>query len=124
MSFIAVREPNRGLPKFAMGLGRGKCHLECRGSKRSDGCDGWVMGGDRCEGNLNCVVEGDLSRRPWGEATADCGRAELGGVEPWLGVEPRLDGLAWLSCGSHSIKRKAGKRLRLDWTRIRSPMSN
>ncbi|PKI56387.1 hypothetical protein CRG98_023217 [Punica granatum] len=20
-------------------------------------------------------------------------------VEPWLGVEPRLDGLAWLSCG-------------------------
>ncbi|PKI71430.1 hypothetical protein CRG98_008167 [Punica granatum] len=65
---------------------------------------------------------GDLSRRPWGEATADCGRAELGGVEPWLGVEPRLDGLAWLSCGSHSIKRKAGKRLRLDWTRIRSPI--
>ncbi|OWM90769.1 hypothetical protein CDL15_Pgr002692 [Punica granatum] len=35
-------------------------------------------------------------------------------VEPWLGVEPRFDGLAWLSCGSHSIERKVGKCLKLD----------
>ncbi|OWM66816.1 hypothetical protein CDL15_Pgr027004 [Punica granatum] len=70
-----------------------------------------------CKSNLNCVVEGrggGLSRQPWGEATTDCGRAELGGVEPWLGVEPRLDGLAWLSCGSHSIERKVEKCLKLD----------
>ncbi|PKI57280.1 hypothetical protein CRG98_022319 [Punica granatum] len=36
------------------------------------------------------------------------------GFEPWLGVELWLDGSTWLSCGSHSIERKVGKRLRLD----------
>ncbi|PKI56148.1 hypothetical protein CRG98_023466 [Punica granatum] len=36
------------------------------------------------------------------------------GFEPRLGVEPWLDGSAWLSYGSHSIERKVGKCLRLD----------
>ncbi|PKI48714.1 hypothetical protein CRG98_030895 [Punica granatum] len=36
------------------------------------------------------------------------------GFEPRLGVEPWLDGSAWLSCGSHSIEGKVGKCLKLD----------
>ncbi|PKI18230.1 hypothetical protein CRG98_049496 [Punica granatum] len=60
---------------------------------------------------------GRWSRRPLR------GKSRLGAVqsepwlivdEPWLGVEPRLDGSTWLSCGSHLIDRKAEKCLRLD----------
>ncbi|OWM89999.1 hypothetical protein CDL15_Pgr019175 [Punica granatum] len=83
----------------------------------SDGCDGWMEGGDGCEGNSKCVVEGVS----WEvEPPAMGGKPRLGAVqseprvEPWLGVEPRLDGLARLSCGSHLIERKAGKYLGLD----------
>ncbi|OWM72795.1 hypothetical protein CDL15_Pgr019908 [Punica granatum] len=62
------------------------------------------------EGEMSLRVWGKQGR-PWGEATADCGRAELGGVEPWLGVEPRLDGLAWLrTLGALSEKASVG-----DW---------
>ncbi|PKI78400.1 hypothetical protein CRG98_001221 [Punica granatum] len=43
------------------------------------------------------------------------GRPSRGlGLSRDLGFEPRLGGLAWLSCGSHSTKRKVGKRSRLD----------
>ncbi|PKI54310.1 hypothetical protein CRG98_025301 [Punica granatum] len=40
------------------------------------------------------------------------------GFEPWLG------GLAWLSYGSHSIRRKAGKSSRLDWSHVCLPRSD
>ncbi|OWM82706.1 hypothetical protein CDL15_Pgr014194 [Punica granatum] len=86
-----------------------------------------VMGVYGCEGKFKFCGGGSLEppglemeSMAWGcpiGAVADCGRggrAELGGVEPWLGVEPRLDGSAWLSCRSHSVERKAGKCLRLD----------
>ncbi|OWM72894.1 hypothetical protein CDL15_Pgr028134 [Punica granatum] len=68
------------------------------------------------EGSLGDGAAGgeSLSRReegfePWLGAVQSEPR-----VEPWLRVEPRLDGLAWLSCGPHSMERKAGKRLKLD----------
>ncbi|OWM89022.1 hypothetical protein CDL15_Pgr023432 [Punica granatum] len=57
---------------------------------------------------------GRWSRRPWVLAEARCGQAVAWRVEPWLAVELRLDGSAWLSCGSHSTERKAGKCLKLD----------
>ncbi|PKI65912.1 hypothetical protein CRG98_013700 [Punica granatum] len=41
-----------------------------------------------------------LSRWWEGGAAAGCERAEAWRVEPRLGVEPWLGGLAWLSCGS------------------------
>ncbi|PKI64866.1 hypothetical protein CRG98_014733 [Punica granatum] len=97
------------LAGFSLAKGLGGTWMragECRGSKRGDGCDGWMEGGDGCEGNLNCVVGDAWSRRPWRE------KPRLGAVqseqwlivgEPWLGVEPWLVGLAWLSCGSHSV---------------------
>ncbi|PKI78387.1 hypothetical protein CRG98_001208 [Punica granatum] len=40
---------------------------------------------------------GGWSHRPWVLAEARCGQAVAWRVEPWLGVEPRLDGLAWPS---------------------------
>ncbi|PKI70812.1 hypothetical protein CRG98_008807 [Punica granatum] len=46
------------------------------------------------------------------------GLGQLGcgcGFEPWLG------GLAWLSCGSHPIRRKAEKSSRLDWLHVCLP---
>ncbi|PKI69499.1 hypothetical protein CRG98_010102 [Punica granatum] len=74
--------------------------------------DGWreVMDGRKIQnvwwGALEPTVEGE-EPTAWG-----CPFEPR--VEPWLGVEPRLDGLAWLGCGSHPIRRKADKRLRLD----------
>ncbi|PKI57875.1 hypothetical protein CRG98_021714 [Punica granatum] len=58
-------------------------------------------------------VLGDGAAGHGGEAAAWAVQSEPR-VEPWLGVEPRLEGLAWLSCGSHSTERKAEKRLKLD----------
>ncbi|PKI75994.1 hypothetical protein CRG98_003611 [Punica granatum] len=78
---------NHGLPNFGGRLGWGKSHLECRGSKRSDGCHGWMMGGDGW-GALEPTVKGE-EPTAWG-----CPFEPR--VEPWLRVEPRLDGLAWL----------------------------
>ncbi|PKI18352.1 hypothetical protein CRG98_049374, partial [Punica granatum] len=49
-----------------------------------------------------------------GEEPTAWGRPFEPRVEPWLGIEPRLDGLAWLGCGSHSVERKAGKCLKLN----------
>ncbi|PKI67394.1 hypothetical protein CRG98_012211 [Punica granatum] len=79
------------------------------------------MGGDRCERSLNCVVKGrgeppKFGMEPTGEggAAANCGQAAAWGSSRDLGFEPWLGGLAWLSCGSHSIGRKAGKCLKLD----------
>ncbi|PKI60892.1 hypothetical protein CRG98_018717 [Punica granatum] len=37
------------------------------------------------------------------------------GSSSGCGFESWLRGLAWLSCGSHSIRREAGRSSRLDW---------
>ncbi|PKI59329.1 hypothetical protein CRG98_020284 [Punica granatum] len=48
------------------------------------------------------------------------GQAEAMGSSRGCGFEPWLGGLAWLSCGSHLARRKAGRSSRLNWSRIRS----
>ncbi|PKI51573.1 hypothetical protein CRG98_028035 [Punica granatum] len=61
------------------------------------------------------VEEGEELEPPAKGISRGLGRSNRShGFEPRLGVEPWLNGLAWLSCGSHSVKRKAGKSFRLD----------
>ncbi|PKI71903.1 hypothetical protein CRG98_007708 [Punica granatum] len=83
-------------------------------AKESDGCDGCVRRSERSEGNLNCVVGRLWSRWPWREEPRLGLSRRSQGFELRLGVEPWLNGSAWLSCGLRSIERKAGKCLELD----------
>ncbi|OWM63059.1 hypothetical protein CDL15_Pgr020639 [Punica granatum] len=78
------------------------------------GSDGEVMGSDRCKKKFEMCGGGSFLELGATELSRGLGIEPWLGVEPWPRVEPRLGGLAWLSCGSHSIERKAGKRLKLN----------
>ncbi|OWM91125.1 hypothetical protein CDL15_Pgr010155 [Punica granatum] len=78
------------------------------------GSDGEVMVSDRCKKKFEMCGGGSFMELGATELSRGLGIEPWLGVESWLGVLSRLGGMAWLSCGSHSIERKAEKRLKLD----------
>ncbi|PKI73406.1 hypothetical protein CRG98_006176 [Punica granatum] len=86
----------------------------------------------RCKVGLLGLLEDGPRRRRRGVVAAGLGGFSRGlgrldrglGSSSGCGFEPWLGGLAWLSCGSHSIRRKVEKSSRLDWLHVCLPRSN